>query len=193
MAKFDAVDRLMKLATEKAAPGKRREAKAPILQAATDIPLAVPDVSEPAAVSGERGRQLLSAIRPLLPAVGGALRMVDHGAVQAVARLLPLLGSATMARKPQLDAVSGSSNAGLLDPNAAMEEELAGLRNQIQTQEEQLRHLRESLERVAAEQGSLVLQALGLNRRSRLLAGGVFVLFLLVIAESVVLAVILRR
>ena len=116
MAKHEAVDRLMALATEKradripsgapvtpgaaAASASDASAAGEILPpqearvAETSTGIAQPPVvkERTGPTAGERGRQILQSIRPLLPAVAGAMRLVDHGVVQAVARLLTLLG-----------------------------------------------------------------------------------------------------
>jgi hypothetical protein len=227
MAKYDAVDRLMRLATEKASPSKvagaegapatstravrdaeevleaevsrsERGAPASAIPPTHRVETTVP--AEPQVSSAERGRQLLGALRPFLPAVGGALRFVDHGAVQAVARLLPLLGTMT----GNLASNSPKNTTQLEKPippvppapdvrQIAIFEELNAQKQRLGAQDEQIRHLRESLERTVVEQGSLSHLAHQLAERVRLLTAAVVILGVLAIAQAVLLAIFLRR
>lgn len=182
-----------------AAAGAARAAEAPQVQSTA--------LAHPRPTAGERGRQLLGALRPFLPAVGGALRMVDHGAVQAVARLLPLLGSVggvTMAAGAMGSGASSQESAAekaqLVELLTAadkhhqeMTAELLKLRTQSETHDEQLRRLRDGLERTVAEQGSLSHLAHQLADRSKLLTSAVIILMMLVIAEMVMLWIFLHR
>ncbi len=217
MAKYDAVDRLMKMATDEtpnaksAGRGGERDAEA-VLEAkvaarermpagAVATPAALPTPTEPEVSSVERGRQLLGAIRPFLPAVGSALRLVDHGAVQAVARLLPMLGNlgATAGPPATQAALSGNSER-TADALAASEKHYASLaaelreyKARVEAIEEGQRRLRELLERSVAEQGSLTHTLHQLADRSRLLSATVLILVMLVVAELVLLAITLHR
>ena len=256
MAKFDAVERLMSLATEKATPAKEvppstahpageigdtreindaeavLEAKVSAGERGVPHAAAVPsgvreDVSGKAeqnrVTPSERGRQLLGALRPFLPAVSGALRMVDHGAVQAVARMLPLLGSMGEAKPSnaaktnaaktsgetaasaqaaaassrniaeQKDQVIGEILTAFDKRHLAMAEELKKYKVQAETHEDQLRRMRDGLERTVAEQGLLANLAHQLADRSKLLTAGIIVLLLLVAAEMVMLGIIMHR
>ncbi len=194
MAKFDAVDRLMKLATERAASGGGRDAERVLEEQVTGtepgVPLAAP---KPVESKGERGRQLLGALRPLLPAAGFALRRVEHPAAQAVARLLPLLNSVRAAAAAQPAPTPIPVPDAFRMERSALEGELKTIQSRVDSQEEQLRRTREGLERIAAEQGSLSHLVHGLADRSRLLTAAVVLLLVLQIAEIVLLAVYLRR
>ncbi len=209
MAKFDAVDRLLRQATERPIPSgddaarKGKTATSGSETGPTPVALAPDEAAQVVALEtgpaphapGERGRQLLNALRPLLPAMGGALRMVDHGGVQAVARLLPLLGSlATGSAKPPLVAAQfPAEQGGNPEKQNALEGEVRLLRQRVEAQDEQLRRVREGLERTVAEQGSLAHLAHRLQDRSRLLTAGLLILLLLVIAQAVLLAIVLRH
>lgn len=223
MAKHDAVDELMRLATQEktmGASGAKKGEAEQVLEAQVarsepglpaEVPGAVagrpatpasvqPSARVPAApasapVSG-RGRDLLKALGPLLPAMSGALRMVDHGGVQAVARLLPLLGTVgsrvaagAAAREPVLEANPAVSDGRL----QALSGELRAVNTKLEVQEEQLRRMRESLERTVAEQGSLQHGAHQLGDRVRLLTASVVILLMLVVALVVLVAVYLHR
>ena len=232
MAKYDSVDRLMKLATEQPTPspslkeapeGARRAAgraderpgadaeavletevsrtermpsSGPVPPGAAttspQLPLAQPEVS-----AAERGRQLLGALRPFLPAVGSALRLVDHGAVQAVARMLPMLGTlgtTPAAKDPKADQQkwTESLQAGEQRHNE-LAAELKAQKQRTELLEEQLRRQRENLERTVAEQGSLSRQLHQLADRSRLLTATTIILVMVVAAELVLLVIFLHR
>ncbi|WP_124847496.1 hypothetical protein [Acidipila sp. EB88] len=161
-------------------------------------------LAAPAARPGERGRRILDALRPLLPAVGGMLRMVDHGGVQTVARLLPLLagGGPTLnpagsAQGPAASAAEQRQIAALLleleTQHQAITEELHQVKEQLQAREEQFRRTRESLERTVAEQGTLAHLLHQLGDRSRLLTAAVILLFMLVIAQMTLFVIFMHR
>ncbi len=208
MAKYDAVDRLMKMATEKPAKASaaqsrgERDAEAvleaqvagaePLPQAGTVPTPGSPALAVPEMSPSERGRQILGALRPFLPAVGGALRLVDHGAVQAVARLLPMLGnlgssqSASPAAPPEVIRHSEKQQS-------AFQEQLAGYRARLENAEEQMRRMRETLERTVAEQGSLTHKGSQLADRTRLLTAAVVIFGLIAVASLVLAGVALHR
>ena len=223
MAKYDAVDRLMKMATEEtpaakgagrgrpmvAPPDAERDAEGvleakivarePVATGVVITPPAppMPPADDPASSSLDRGRQLLGALRPFLPAVGSALRLVDHGAVQAVARLLPMLGnlggsapqaSPVDARDRMAEALAASEKR-----YTAMGAELNEYKGRVEGVEEGQRRLRELLERSVAEQGSLTHTLHQLADRSRLLSATVIILVMLVVAELVLLTITLHR
>ncbi len=232
MAKYDSVDRLMKLATDEATQPAARGADAGVpvrsageaaggpepnaeavlearvsrsepgvtggpKAAAVGVPPSPLPLAEPAMSPAERGRQVLGALRPFLPAVGSALRLVDHGAVQAVARLLPVLGglstapiakSATMEEQRRTEVLAAGERR-----YSELAAELKAYKQRVETLEEQLRRQRENLERVGAEQGSLSHLARQLADRSRLLTAVTIILVMVVAAELVLLAIFLHR
>ena len=168
------------------------------LTAAIDAPLNKETaLAQPHVSAGERGRQLLGALRPFLPVVGGALRMVDHGAVQAVARLLPLLGGmgAAVGTREVAEALNKPApEPPLLEKRyTQMAEELQHLQAKTVTLEGQMKRLRDSLDRTITEQGSQAHRMLGLGDRSRLLTAAVIILFMLVAAEMILLGIFMHR
>lgn len=81
--------------------------------------------------------QGLSKLRVLLPVASGALRMVDHGAVQALARLLPLLeGGAPPAHGAE------EVQQGFAD----MQQDNSDLRTRVQAQTSQMKRLEAQIE-----------------------------------------------
>jgi len=226
MAKFDAVDRLMSLAMDAKTPAKgqavgsanaEKVLEAQVSASERGIPPTTFGVqggtatlAQPPVSTSDRGRQLLGALRPFLPAVGGALRLVDHGAAQTIARLLPLLGSfgsstpTAAAGSPVTETSSvaqgggkpGSLEAlllGLSHGQATVGEELKALQGRFSPQEEQLRRIRESQERLSAEQGSLLHLVHQLQDRSRLLTTGVVILLMLTIALGILMVLSFHR
>lgn len=119
--------------------------------------------------------------------------------MQALARFLPLLGAAREAAGA-VTSTKGPEKAGSSDALAALEkrsgglaDELKGYKARVDTLEEQLRRTRETLERTVVEQGTLSLMLHKISDRSRLLTAGVVILFMLVIAEMVMLIILLHR
>ncbi len=222
MAKYDAVDRLMDLATDKPAPVKNEQARTveesgepdAIEVLAERVAATEPTLPEaarktatlvvPRATPAERGRQLLGALRPFLPVVGGALRMIDHGAVQAVARLLPLLGSAPLpgltAGPAPSPATSAEGQQALSDLLAAFDkrdtataEELKAQEARLSAVEEQMRRAREAVERMSSEQGAQSNRLREVTDRARLLTAAVIILLMLAVAEMVLLLIFMHR
>ena len=213
MIRYDSVDRLMKMAEE--APSKARSTDTAMAEAELEERFSVAERPAPARAAApflqpppaaessaaDRGRQFLSAIRPFLPAVGSALRLVDHGAVQAVARLLPVLGNfSTLAggiggqqKTPESAPPALAPAAAAERRLAAMTEELNSYKTRVHTLEEQGRRIRETVERTVAEQGSMSHTVHQLADRTRLLSASVIILVMLVVAELVLLAVALHR
>ena len=232
MAKYSAVDRLMDMATGKATAGASGSAgSTPAAQDASSQPSLAsherraeevleeqvarkePGRERSVAASAplplhsptpavDRGRQLLSALRPFLPVVGGALRMVDHGGAQALARVLPLLGGMAGAGATAAGAagaeVAGKANplseglAALEKRQGAGAEELKALTQRAVALEDQQRRMREILERTAAEQNAQSHQLREIKDRMRLLTAGVIILLMLVGAEMVLSVILLH-
>ncbi len=211
MAKYDAVDRLMSLATNAKTPAKgyagmdvaaEDTLKAKVSASEPGVPVSAA-LTQPQVSASDRGRQLLGAVRPFLPALGGALRLVDHGAVQTIARLLPLLGSlgssgaATTAAGSQTVKTGGAKQSGegpgsletlltgLNQRQVVVNDEFQALQGRFSQQEEQLRRIRESQERLSADQGTLSHLVHQLKDRSRLLTACVVILLMLVIAMGI--------
>ena len=185
------------VATEPGVPGFPASKETASAEA---VPATETSLGRPHVPPGERGRQLLGALRPFLPVVGGALRMIDHGAVQAVARLLPLLGAAgTSAPADRSDARAGEAAAladlltGLDKRQTSAAEALKAAAQRLDTHEEQLRRVRETAERAIVEQGTLSHRVNQLTDRSRVLTAAVIILLMLVVAQMVLLFLFVHR
>jgi hypothetical protein len=211
MAKFEQIDRLidqavegsrpaakansesgtqeLRVSPEAALPAGRNGTAANPGTEATESP--VPPVETAAAgltprpSQSERTRQLFGAIRPFLPVMGGALRLIDHGAAQAASRLLPLLAGAV----PAAPSAGTAENRAALETLAALEKERGALRAELDLCQEQLRShedrlvkLRDALTRTLAEQDTMQLALQRLTERNRLLTAGLVILLMLVIA-----------
>jgi len=209
MSKYEAVDRLMELASEKRAD--RVAQGAPAAQAAAEpaaretTPAASADQShprngQPPSVAA-RGRQMFYAIRPLLPAVAGAMRMVDHGAVQAIARFLPLLGGS-----PGGPPVSAPRRAlspeqeqaleqipGLQTASESIRRELNALSLRAAAVDDLMGRTRTHLERLLAEQTLKEDELRSLQDRVRVLSAGVIILLMLTIAQMILAVVMLYK
>jgi 3-dehydroquinate dehydratase/shikimate dehydrogenase len=155
----------------------------------------------PRTTPGERGRQLLGALRPFLPVLGGALRMVDHGAVQAVARLLPLFeGAPAGAQRASTPASARADQPALAALLATLEKHDAATTDALKEQglrltaaEDHIKRVRESVERMVAEEGAMSNRLREVTDRARLLTAGVIILFMLAVAEMVLLMIFLHR
>jgi hypothetical protein len=144
----------------------------------------------------------MQAIRPLLPAIAGAMRLIDHGAVQAAARLLPLLGGSPGPSAPSAAAVAATNAAqeqftrGALELEAAhaeVRQQLSALELKAIATEEQIGRLRTQLERLSSEQLATRTESHRLSDRVRLLTAGTIILLMLVIAQTILLAVTFHR
>ncbi len=214
MSKHEAVDRRMALAMEKRAD--RSPNGPPALSAIEETrSTGNHDATPPAALdsiltrpepqtgptTADRGRQLLQAIRPILPAVAAAMRLIDHGAVQAVARLLPLLGgSAGFQSQPGLSSEQEKAQMQQLrstndvqSAQHALRKELQTLILQVATSDDLLGRTRSQLERLAAEQTARDSDLRALGDRVRLLSAGLIILLMLVVVQMILLVVLLHR
>ncbi len=218
MAKHEAVDRLMALATEKRADrlpagtslaasepataggGRAGREAAPSVESVTvsgnapGVSVLAPSAEPPHASRADRGRQLLQSIRPLLPAVAGAMRLVDHGAVQALARLLPLLGGGPAGtQKPALSPEQEPVLQELQAAQRGTRQELDALGLRVTTAEEQLARTRTLLERMAAGQSARETELRALTDRVRLLSAALIILLMLIVAAMILAVVLLHR
>jgi hypothetical protein len=218
MSKYEAVDRLMALASEKRAD--RVSPGAPTVNAGSenepgatettsaksgDTPASGAEQSRPhngeAPSAAARGRQMFDAIRPLLPAVAGAMRMVDHGAVQAIARLLPLLGGspgapASSAQRRPLSAEQEQwlgELPGLGAAHQLLRREVDALTLRAAAADDLIGRTRTYLERILAEQSLKDHELSDLTRRVRLLSAGVVILLMMIVAQIILTVVMLHR
>ena len=123
--------------------------------------------------------QKLGKLKPLLPILSGGLRMIDHGAVQALAQLLNLVeGGASPS------AVSEGLHQGLTEIQTSHRE----LRLQVQDQtiemkriEDQIVLLRHTVERNATEHAELVEDVKSLGNLVRAIGAGLAILLIVLI------------
>ena len=130
--------------------------------------------------------QKLGRLKPLLPILSGSLRMVDHGAVQALAQLLNLVdgGGSTSS------AVNEELHSGLAEIQTSHRE----LRLQVQDQtvemkriEEQITLLRRTAEQNATEHTELVEDVKALNNLVRTIGAGLAILLIVLITLTALL------
>jgi 3-dehydroquinate dehydratase/shikimate dehydrogenase len=205
MAKFEQIDRMIDQAVEGSSTAQKAgsadtandakaeqeaEAEYALTTAAAESSPPATALLVPKPTQAERTRQILGALRPFLPVVGGALRLIDHGAAQAASRLLPLLAGAGRGLSP----TKQSENAAALEALEALGKERAALRadldaykEQLRSHEERLMKLRDALTRTLADQDTMQLSMRRLADRNRLLTAGLVILLMLVIAEIVLM------
>jgi hypothetical protein len=126
--------------------------------------------------------RVFSALRPMLPALTAALRMVDHGAVQAAARLLPLLAGLGA---PTSTGETTNSHALLEAGLREHRKELDELRAELSAAEERLTQLHWKNAQVESEQTMQTLEMGKMIRRVRFLS--IAVIFLLPLVSALVL------
>ena len=137
--------------------------------------------------------QKLGKLRPLLPIVSGGLRMVDHGAVQALAQILTLAGGGATA--------AGASPAAVEALHEELQQGLAEIQTghrqlhlQVQDQtvelrrvEDQITMLRQSVERSATEHAELVADVKSLGNLVRTIGAGLAILLVVLISLTILL------
>jgi uncharacterized phage infection (PIP) family protein YhgE len=124
--------------------------------------------------------QKISKLKPLLPILAGGLRMVDHGAVQALAQLIHFADGGSAAQS----AAQEELHQGLAEMRTNHRE----LRLQVQDQtiemkriEDQLVLLRQTAERNATEHGELVEDVKSLGNLVRTIGAGLAILLIVLI------------
>jgi hypothetical protein len=209
MAKFEQIDRLIdqavegspaahKAQTTGAAEKLSGEPAAVALQADSVEGTSAPESAEkpttgllaPKPTQAERTRQILGALRPFLPVVGGALRLIDHGAAQAASRLLPLLAGSSFGApgaKPAESAAALEALAALDKERMTMRADLEHCKEQLRSHEERLMKLREALTRTLADHDTMQRSLRQVTDRNRLLTAGVVILLMVVIAAIVLM------
>ena len=148
----EAVDRLIAMATEKRADRPPASDAASVAEPAAPVSKAramvLPPERERAPQSfsaGHTAARVFSMLRPVLPALAGALRLVDHGAVQAAARLLPLLAgmpTQSSAPAPAAEPSTASALAAVEAGQHELREEIEGAALTIARLEGQLTEIR---------------------------------------------------
>lgn len=161
-----------------------------IAQKKAPEPEVKPRTEEVALVPAKKPRagflQGLGKLKPLLPILSGGLRLVDHGAAQAVAQLLYLAGGTA----PSQAAAEEELQEGLAEIQSSHRD----LHHQVQDQtvelqrvQDQITLLRETVERNAAEQADLIHKIRSLNHLVRIAGAGLMVLLVILIALVVYL------
>ncbi|TCK74186.1 hypothetical protein [Acidipila rosea] len=130
--------------------------------------------------------QNLNKLRGLIPVVSGALRMVDHGAVQALARLLPLLEGAPQGAPSHAgEAMAEELGQGMLELQKDTRElrmQLHGHTVQTKRLEEQIERIRESTDRDRAALLALSDEVQSLSKAMKGFGAVLVVLLVLVVA-----------
>ncbi len=151
-------------------------------------PKLLPEPKHEAAQKQQRSGILhtFGRLKPLLPILSGGLRMVDHGAVQALAQLLNLVDGG--------GAASSAAHEELHSELAEIQTSHRELRLQVQDQtvemkriDEQIRLLRHSVEQNATEHIELVQDVKALNNLVRTIGAGSAILLIVLIALTALL------
>jgi chromosome segregation ATPase len=130
--------------------------------------------------------QVLGKLKPLLPILSGGLRLVDHGAAQAVAQLLNFASGA--------DTAQSASQEELHHELAEIQSSHREIHLQVQDQtvemqriKDQITLLRQTVERNATEHAELVADVKSLGNLIRALGAGLAILLVVLIALTAVL------
>lgn len=197
----EAVDRLIAMATEKRAdrpaPSASHSALVTTEPGSARAEAAILLPAEQASTSpAQTAARIFSMLRPILPALAGALRMVDHGAVQAAARLLPLLAGIPAASAPgtpqEQSADSVAAVAALEAAQRGLRKEVDGLTLEVARLEGQLTQIRWKNAQLDNEQIAGNERLRDMAKRTRLLTYAVILMLPMMIALIVLLAIHLR-
>ena len=148
------------------------------------------------AIEAKKGRgqdflRGLSKLRVLLPVASGALRMVDHGAVQALARLLPLLEGGAPPSRGVEEVQQGFAN--IQQDNSDLLLQIQSQTAQLKRLEEQITRLREATDRNAAWHLGLVEDIKSVRNLIRGLGGSIAILLVLLIVLAGLLLLHMSR
>jgi hypothetical protein len=204
MSKFEAVDRMMEMATGKRAdpapphvPGEQTAAGA----------LSEPESNLPAHKANStagRARAMFEAARPLLPVLARAIGQAESGPLRAASHLLPMLGgvlSAQMSSRgagpaPEATPPSQPPSARSLELEAAhrdLAERVSTLRLTTEEHSDELRRVRTQLERLSAEHSATAGALRKVSDRLRLVTAAAVVLLMLLLAQLVVTVAVTHR
>lgn len=159
-----------------------------IAQKKAPAPELEPQAGEVSLVPAKKPRtgfmQSLGKLKPLLPILSGGLRLVDHGAAQAVAQLLYLASGAG----PAQTVAKEELQEGL----AEIQSSHRNLHHQVQDQtvelqriEDQIMLLRQSAERGVAKHDELLDKVRSLNNLVRGIGTGLAILLVILITLSI--------
>jgi hypothetical protein len=130
--------------------------------------------------------QSLGKLKPLLPILSGGLRMVDHGAVQALAHLLNVASGAGASQM----AVQEELHQGLEEIQTSHRELHLQVQDQtveMQRIKDQITLLRQTIERNDTEHAELVDNVRSLRNLVRFVGAGLAILLVILIALTAVL------
>src|SRR5277367_6057310 len=130
--------------------------------------------------------QSLGKLKPLLPILSGGLRMVDHGAVQALAQLLSMASGAGASQV----AVQEELHQGLAEIQTSHRELHLQVQDQtveMQRIKDQITLLRQTVERNATDHTELVENVRSLSNLVRIIGGGLAILLVILIVLTAVL------
>jgi hypothetical protein len=153
----------------------------------------VPELEERASAEVKKSRsgllQNLGKLKPLLPILSGGLRMIDHGAVQALAQVLNLASGAG-ASQSIVQAAQGELHQKLEEIESGHRE----LRLQVQDQavemeriKDQIVLLRQSVEDNSSKHAELVENVRSLGTLVRMVSVGLGILLVVLITLTVLL------
>lgn len=147
-----------------------------------DVPLA------PAKKSRTSLTQKLGRLKPLLPILSGGLRLIDHGAVQAVAQLISLVEGGGISQA----AVDVELHQGLAEIQTGHRELSLQVQDQtvaVKRVEDQITLLRKTIERNATEHAELVEEVKSFKKLVRAIGTGLAVLLIaLIVLAGILLA-----
>jgi hypothetical protein len=151
---------------------------------------AKPEADEVSLVEVKKPRvtalQILGRLKPLLPILTGGLRLVDHGAAQAVAQLLNFASGASAAQS----AVQEELHHELEEIQSSRREIHQQFQDQtveMQRIKDQITLLRQTVERNATEHAELVADVKSLGNLVRAVGAGLAILLVILIALAAVL------
>jgi hypothetical protein len=130
--------------------------------------------------------QSLGKLKPLLPILSGSLRMVDHGAVQALAHLLHLASGASAsqtAAQEELHQAIAEIQSGHRELHLQVQDQTV----EMQRIKDQITLLRQSTERNATEHAELVENVRSLSNLVRIIGAGLAILLVILITLTAVL------
>jgi hypothetical protein len=149
-----------------------------------DLP---PDATlAPAKKSRTSLAQKFGRLKPLLPILSGGLRLVDHGAVQALAQLINLVDGGGIGQP----AVDEELHQGLAEIQTGHRELSLQVQDQtvaVKRAEDQITLLRKTIERNATEHAELVEEVKSFKKLVRAIGAGLAVLLIALIVLAGIL------
>jgi hypothetical protein len=128
----------------------------------------------------------LGKLKPLLPILSGGLRMVDHGAVQALSHVIGMAagaGAASSAAQKEHDQALAEIQSTHRELHLQVQDQTV----EMQRIEDQLLLLRQTAERNAAEHTELVKNVTALSKLVRATGAGLAILLVILITLIILL------